>query len=114
MVSRLTEWPHYQRQTGATASRASFFTQGLAEKLTFVCLHQIDLLLTVLGVSIGLSEINPLMRALLTTPPELLAVKVATPLLMAGFIPGKWLRPAIAVLALVIGWNLKELLVFLL
>jgi len=113
VVSRLMVWQHYQKQTGATASRASFFTSGLVEKLTFVCLHQVDLVLTVVGVSLGLSEVNPLMRGLLTTTPGLLAVKVAVPLLMACLIPGRWLLPAIGLLAVVIGWNIKELLIFL-
>ncbi len=114
MISRLMAGQPYQpKHPGSRESQASYFTSGLVEKLTFVCLHQLDLVLTVIGVSLGLSEVNPLMRGLLEAPPGLLLVKVAVPLLMALLIPGRLLLPAIAVLALVVVWNLKELLVFL-
>ena len=77
-------------------------------------LNQFDLALTVLAVSLGLSELNPLMRHLLAVPALLLVLKVAVPLLIAWLTPGKLLLPAIVLLGLVVGWNVKELLLFLL
>lgn len=92
---------------------AATFRRGTAEKASFVLLNQFDLALTVLAVSFGFSELNPFMRYLLNLPIVLLVVKLAIPLLIAWIIPGKFLLPAIALLALVILWNIKELLLLL-
>ena len=86
----------------------------MAEKASFVLLNQIDLALTVLAISLGLSELNPFMKHLLAMPILLLMIKVAVPLLIAWLAPGKFLLPAIIFLCLVVSWNVKELLLFLL
>ncbi len=89
------------------------FRRCTAEKASFVLLNQFDLTLTVLAVYLGLSELNPLIRQLVNIPILLLVVKLALPLLIAWLIPGKLLLPSIALLTLVIIWNIKELVVFL-
>ncbi len=77
-------------------------------------LHQFDLVLTLLAASLGLSELNPLMRYILAVPLQLAIFKFAIPLLIAWLIPGKLLIPAVVLLSLLVSWNAKELLVFLL
>ena len=94
------------------ASTATF-KRCVPEKVSFVLLNQVDLALTVLAVSLGLSELNPLIRHLVAVPVLLLIVKVAIPLLIAWLTPGKFLIPAIILLSLVVSWNVKELLIFL-
>ena len=86
----------------------------MPEKVSFVLLNQFDLGLTVLAVSLGLSELNPVMKYLVTVPLLLLIVKFAIPVLIAWLAPGKFLLPAIVLLALVVSWNVKELLLLLL
>ena len=93
---------------------AATFRRGIAEKVSFVLLNQLDLMLTVFAVSAGLSELNPFIRHLVTIPIMLLIIKCAVPLLIAWLIPGRLLLPAIILLALVVSWNVKELLLFLL
>lgn len=83
---------------------------SLALKTSFVCLHLVDLILTNIGASLGLYELNPLMRNMLDAPLQLLTIKLVIPLLIAWLLPGKLLIPAIAILAGVIIWNVKELL----
>ena len=90
------------------------FRHGVAEKVSFVLLNQLDLFLTVLAASFGLSELNPLMRQLVTMPIMLVIVKCAIPLLIAWLVPGRLLLPAIILLSVVVVWNVKELLSFLL
>ena len=75
-------------------------------------LNLLDLVLTLSAVSLGLSELNPLMRYLITVPAMLFVIKVAIPLLIAWLAPGRLLVPAIVLLFLVVCWNAKELLVF--
>ena len=65
-------------------------------------------------MSIGLSELNPVMRQLANMPLQLVIIKCAIPLLIAWLAPGKLLLPAIILLCLVVSWNIKELLLFLL
>jgi len=91
-------------------SSAGTFESCVAEKVTFVLLNQIDLLLTTLAVSLGLYELNPLVRSLLAVPVLLLLIKGTVPIFIAWLAPGKLLLPAIGFLFLVVGWNLKELL----
>ena len=93
-------------------SSTGTFKRGVAEKASFVLLNQVDLILTVFAVSLGLSELNPLMRYLVAFPVLLLVVKCAIPLMIAWFIPGKLLIPAIILLALIVSWNVKEMLLF--
>ena len=90
------------------------FRRCTAEKASFVFLSQFDLILTVLALYLGFSELNPFIRYLVNIPALLLVVKIAIPLLIAWLIPGKLLLPSIALLALAAIWNIKELLLSLL
>ena len=88
--------------------------QSTSATVGYVFLQLLDLMLSILAMWLGLSEVNPFMRNLLATPVQLLTVKLAIPLLVVWLVPGKLLIPAILFLSLVVGWNIKELLVFLL
>lgn len=92
---------------------AATFRRGTAEKASFILLNQFDLTLTVLAIYLGLTELNPFIRHLVNIPVLLIIVKLAIPLLIAWLIPAKLLLPSIALLAIVIVWNLKELILFL-
>ena len=85
----------------------------IALRVSYVVLHQLDLILTVFAVSAGLSELNPVMRNLLASPLQLVVVKLVIPLLIAWLIPSRFLIPAIALISLVVIWNIKEVLVLL-
>lgn len=85
------------------------FKKGLSIKVAYVLLHQADILLTNLAVSTGFRELNPLIRGLLDTPVQLLAFKLIIPLIIAWLVPAKLLLPAMALLLVVIGLNLREL-----
>jgi len=89
---------------------AATFRRGVGAKLSFVLLNQIDLALTVLALSMGLYELNPMMRSLAAAPLQLVLIKFAIPLFIAWLVPGKLLLPAIALLVFVVGWDVKELL----
>jgi hypothetical protein len=89
------------------------FKRCTAEKVSFVFLASFDLILTIAAMQLGLSEINPVIRYLVNIPILLLTVKLFIPVLIAWIMPGKLLLPSIALLALVIIWNIKELVVFL-
>jgi len=86
------------------------FKKCTFEKLAFILLNVLDLGLTVFAVSNGAHELNPLMRAAFASPFQLLMIKLVIPVFLAWLIPGKLLLPAIALLAFVAGWNIKELL----
>ena len=90
------------------------FKRCTAEKVSFVFLCVFDLALTILAMYLGLYEMNPFIRFLVHVPLLLLMVKLFIPVLIAWLMPGKLLLPSIALLALVVIWNLKELAVFLL
>ncbi|MFC1870558.1 DUF5658 family protein [Chloroflexota bacterium] len=90
------------------------YLPSIAVKASYVLLHQIDLILTVLAMSSGLFEWNPLIRNILDAPLQLMVVKLIIPLLIAWLIPARLLMPAIVFLSVVIGWNAKELIPLLL
>ena len=90
------------------------FKKCTVEKASFVLLNQFDLTLTVVAISLGLFELNPLVRYLIEIPALLLVFKLAIPLLIAWLMPGRLLLPSIALLGLVAIWNVKELIIFLL
>lgn len=92
---------------------AGTFRRCTAEKASFVALCVFDLALTVLAIYLGFAELNPFVRFLIGIPVLLLVVKLIVPLLIAWFMPGKLLLPSIALLALIAGWNIKELVVFI-
>ena len=89
------------------------FRKCTAEKASFVLLNQFDLTLTVLAMYLGLTEINPFVRFMVNVPALLLVVKFFIPVLIAWLMPGRLLLPSTALLALVVIWNIKELVVFL-
>ena len=89
-------------------------TRELCIKFSYVFLHQVDLVLTVLATSAGFSELNPIIKSMIGAPSELLLVKLIIPLLIAWLVPGKLLLPAVLLLSAVVGWNLKELFLLLL
>ena len=94
------------------ANRAEH-SRGIFIKAGYVLLHQLDLLLTVSAVSVGLFELNPVIRNLLATPIQLVVVKLVIPLFIAWLVPSKLLLPALVFLSLVVIWNIKELLLLL-
>jgi len=85
-------------------------TKDIGLRVSYVLLHQIDLILTVFAVSSGFTELNPVMRSLLASPVQLAIFKVGIPLLIAWLLPGRLLVPAIALISLIVTWNIKELL----
>ena len=85
-------------------------TKDIGLRVSYVLLHQIDLILTVFAVSSGFTELNPVMRSLLASPLQLAIFKVGVPLLIAWLLPGRLLVPAIALMVLIVSWNIKELL----
>ena len=89
------------------------FKKCTTEKASFIFLNQFDLALTVVAVYLGLSEINPFIRFLFQIPVLLLVVKIAIPILIAWLMPGRLLWPSIAILAIIVIWNIKELIIFL-
>ena len=98
--------------TGLFASSATF-KKCAVEKISFIVLGILDLVLTVLAMKLGLSEINPLIKLALHLPLLILVIKFLIPVLIAWLLPGKLLIPSIILLALVIMWNIKELVYFL-
>ncbi len=83
-------------------------------KACYVLLQAVDLLLTIVGMSFGFSELNVVMRNLLNNPWQLIIIKLVVPIFIAWFVPGRLLIPAIVLLSLVVCWDLKELLLLLL
>ena len=88
---------------------AATFRSGLPEKLAFVLLNVLDLALSACAASTGFTELNPFFRHILLSPWQLLSLKVAIPVLIAYLMPRRLLLPAILLLALVVGWDVKEL-----
>lgn len=92
---------------------AGSFDEHVAEKAIFVLLNQADLVLTAFAAHAGFYELNPVVRNLLAIPTLLILIKGFVPLLIAWLAPGKLLLPAIGFLILVVGWNVKELVLWL-
>jgi hypothetical protein len=82
-------------------------------KVSFIILCLADLALTTLAISLGFSEMNPVVVFLINMPVLLLVVKLGIPVLLAWLIPGKLLLPSVVLLGLVFLWNVKELAFFL-
>ncbi len=99
--------------TGLFESSATF-KKCTVEKVAFISLGLLDLLLTILAMNLGLSEINPLIKLLIKIPALILVVKLFIPILIAWLIPGKLLWPSIALLGMVAIWNIKELVFYFL
>jgi hypothetical protein len=79
-------------------------------KATFMFFQIIDLALTVIAARYGFPELNPFMRMSLTSVEKLAIFKFGIPLLLAWFVPGLLLIPAILLLGAVVGWNLSQLI----
>ncbi len=108
MAIAWNSWQAKQYRSIQETQRQSAKDIGL--RVSYVLLHQIDLLLTVFAVSAGFTELNPVMRSLLASPLQLVIVKLCIPLLIAWLLPGRLLVPAIALMVLIVSWNIKELL----
>ena len=106
-------WATIKKQYNCFVETDNRFLNGIALKASYVLLHQADLILTVIAMSLGFSELNPLMKALLTAPLQLIVIKVFIPLVIVWLVPNKLLIPATAFIALVVVWNVKELLILL-
>ena len=81
-----------------------------ALKVAFLLLQLIDLTLTALAARYGWLELNPLMQVSADSTYKLALFKFCIPVLISWFVPGRWLIPAILLLMMVVGWNVKELL----
>ncbi|MCJ7605396.1 MAG: DUF5658 family protein [Dehalococcoidales bacterium] len=88
-------------------------SRDLLLKISYLGLQVLDLGLTLLAMSLGSYELNPVMRASLASPVQLVVMKGGIPLLLAWLLPGKFLIPGIVFLLFVIGWNVKELFLLL-
>jgi hypothetical protein len=86
------------------------FKKCTLEKLAFIALNLIDMGLTLLAASQGAHELNPIMRNMVSAPAQIFLVKAVFPILFAWALPGKILIPSIAVLVFVVGWDVRELL----
>jgi len=94
--------------TGLRQSAATF-NRGALSKFGFIALAYLDLLLTLVAMQHGFSEMNPFMARFLTKPMELFLVKVAAPPFIAWLVPSKLLLPSIALVLAITGWNIAEL-----
>ena len=81
----------------------------IALKVVFLSLQLIDLTLTALAARYGWLELNPVMKASMDSTYKLALFKFSIPVLISWFVPGRWLIPAILLLLMVVGWNVKEL-----
>jgi hypothetical protein len=79
-------------------------------KGVFMFLQIVDLVLTVIAARYGFPELNPFMRMSLTSVEKLAIFKFGIPLIIAWFVPGLFLIPAILLLGAVVGWNLSQLI----
>lgn len=89
------------------------FKLGLREKVCFVVLVYLDVFLTLYALQSGFSELNPFALRIFSDPQKLFLVKGLSPALIAFFVPGKFLLPAILAMSFVTLWNFKELLLAL-
>jgi hypothetical protein len=101
MIAKLTE-------------SALTFKKCTLEKLSFIILNLVDLGLTIFAASLGAHELNPFMHNMFNTPYMLYSTKLVIPLALAWLLPGKLLLPSIALLAFVVGWDIKELVAYFL
>jgi hypothetical protein len=84
--------------------------RSIITKISYFLLQQLDLLLTLWAVNAGFTELNPMMRGLLASPPQLVLFKVIIPMMLAWFCPSKLLLPSLALILAVTLWNVKELI----
>ena len=103
-----------QNKSVLAGLKASAFTfkRGTPEKLAYIILNLIDLGLTLFALSIGAHEYNPLLRSMANSPFQLYGAKLLLPSTVAWILPGKLLIPAVAFLLLVVGWDIRELVLY--
>ena len=89
------------------------FKRCTLEKVSFIVLNQVDLVLTLVAMHLGFDELNPFVGFLLEIPVLLVVAKGILPLLIAWLMPGRLLWPSIALLLGVAVWNVKELIAYL-
>lgn len=89
---------------------AGTFGSGIEWKLGFVVLVYLDLVLTLIAIQFGFKELNPLMVQFLSSPEELIIVKVVLPPIIAWLVPARLLAPSFALMLLVAGSNAAVLL----
>ena len=89
---------------------ATTFGRDTLFKIGFISLGYVDLLLTLVAMRRGFTEINPIMAWMLGYPVVLLLAKVAAPVVIAWLVPGRLLSPSIALLSAILGWNVARLL----
>jgi hypothetical protein len=82
----------------------------LVLKIVFLSLQVVDLLLTALAARYGWIELNPVMKMSMDSTYKLAIFKFVIPVAISFFVPGRWLLPAILLLLMVVGWNVKELI----
>jgi hypothetical protein len=92
------------------AKGSSWKSHDIILKIVYLSLQMVDLGLTVAAGRYGWSELNPFMKAALSSPYQLAIFKFGIPVLIGWLVPGKWLIPAILLLCGVVGWNVKELI----
>jgi hypothetical protein len=78
-------------------------------KVAYLALQVLDLVLTLFAIKFGAVELNPLMRAALNSPLQMTVLKGGLPLWFVWVLPGRLLIPAIILLLLIVGWDVKEL-----
>ena len=108
-------WPNTSLlQYTLTGAGERSYLEVIAIKIAYVLLHQVDLALTMLATTLGLSEMNPFMLNILDVPLLLIVTKMLIPFLLAWIIPHRFLIPATLFMFLVVSWNVKELILFFL
>ena len=88
------------------------FRQDSPGKITFIVLIYMDALLTLMALSAGMTELNPIAKALFENPLQLFAFKIAAPPYIAWLSPTLLLLPSIGFMLFVNAWNIKEFLLF--
>ena len=78
-------------------------------KVAYLGLQVLDLILTIVAIKLGAVELNPMMRAALSSPLQMTVLKGGLPLWFVWMLPGRLLIPAIALLLFVVGWDIRQL-----
>ena len=78
-------------------------------KAAFLSLQLVDLAMTLVASRYGYPELNPFVKATLSSFYLMVVIKFFVPVFVSWFVPGRWLLPAILLLCGVVGWNVKEL-----
>ena len=79
-------------------------------KILYLSLQLVDLGLTVMAAQFGFPELNPFMRAALSSPLSLFVIKALIPLMICWIVPGRYLIPGVALLCGILVWNVHQLL----